>query len=107
MSDTKFTEGPWSVCDEAVNDQWHVGLTVGQISKDDSGKVIGGCRIADPCVLTRKCFANAHLIAAAPEMYDALVKTIKTAEESDRWWLDDYMGIEGLKEILKKARGET
>lgn len=46
--------------------------------------------------------ANANLIAAAPEMYEALDKVNKWLDECD---LDAY--FPKLDELLKKARGEA
>ena len=53
--------------------------------------------------------ANAHLIAAAPEMLEELVKAVKIIENSDAWWMDcpDKGGfdLDSLTTIINKAKG--
>lgn len=49
--------------------------------------------------------ANAHLIAAAPEMYETL-ETIALVLEGRTVFSPDEISSEGIREILAKARGE-
>lgn len=58
------TPGPWRVCERAENPTWFVGTT---IYSQPTGQ-----RVADAFVLSPYHSANAHLIAAAPELYAAL-----------------------------------
>ena len=102
-NETKFTEGEWVVYD--VDDGWGVDegeLIIGMASYNDdysnhfcSHKIL----IEDSNVESR---ANAHLIAAAPEMYkilDFIYKELNGVEESICWG--------DIKNLLSKARGEV
>jgi len=88
VSDTKFTKGPWEVDNGA------------RIYCDD----LTGSIVAEACgfEFVSRCkeeeIANAHLIAAAPEMYAMLDD------------LRQYVGDESreeIEELLAKARGEV
>lgn len=104
MSEPKFTPGPWSVEDR------YVGRMVGEI---------------DTCIA--ECFdhssidrhnakANACLIAAAPELYEALSRMIDIVNDSQgvvgyhlngdiaEW--DEFDDIEVALAALAKARNE-
>lgn len=81
----KFTKGPWG-----VHGDWMI--------VDSSGRLIAQFEPLNDDLSnanTPESFANAHLIAAAPEMYKAL---------------DDLANGRGLdfpiEQLLKKARGE-
>jgi hypothetical protein len=58
------TPGPWAICERAPNDQWYVGSTIFSIPLNK--------RVADISELNADCEANARLIAAAPDMLEAL-----------------------------------
>ena len=93
---TKFTSAPWTIS--------------GLINKD----IVGGdgevvCRVAVPFNDTDQRDANAHLIAAAPDMYEAL----EAAREQIEFKLKvagDYGQFHDLVPVIdaaiKKARGE-
>ena len=92
MSDTKFTPGPWRY------DRTNGSPTTGE-------HMIAG---AKPGYLAevRDCGsgdvrANAHLIAAAPDLYAAL--------EMAQLWLDvdGRFDMQGINAALAKARGEA
>jgi nucleotide-binding universal stress UspA family protein len=71
MGQTKHSPGPWFVCgDEGhphVNEAWSEGRTIGDAN---------GLRVADlyAPLKQERIAANARLIAAAPEMVDALAR---------------------------------
>lgn len=96
MTDTKFTPGPWEVKEEG--EKW---LWVGPASW-----VKRICRVVLYNGTEREDKANAHLIAAAPDLYDAL--------ERAEYMLRQYgMRPEFYREVasearsaLAKARGE-
>ena len=106
----KFTPGPWEAYNSVVHTTkkdslppdrtWGYGLNDGFICCLDDGEYHN---YSDP----EECAANAHLIAAAPEMYEML-----------DFLLDFVMngGNEGeirecyavaIEYVLKKARGEA
>jgi hypothetical protein len=92
----KFTPGPWELGDEAP-------LTI--YAKD--GYAVTGIADADESEGGRpeEDVANAHLIAAAPEMYEALdvAADIIHAAELHKTNPKAYAAI---VEALKKARGD-
>ena len=92
MSKLKHTPGPWKY----QNEKWNT------VKKpDDAEYCIGGelfnvCNILD----TVDPEANARLIAAAPEMLEALIMIYKV-------WHEDSILISSVKAIIEKATGLT
>lgn len=86
MSDTKFTKGPW----------WLSGK--GTIRAGESAWVAH-------CSWHNK-EANAHLIAAAPDLYEALYEIFYYQGGADSVVDDEYV-MERAKAALAKARGES
>ena len=86
----KWTKGPWCVNGETV--------------ESTSGVCRARIAIIDDGAGTNPT-ANAHLIAAAPDMYEAL-RAIITDLPSNRDWLDPVVE-RAAKAALKKARGES
>lgn len=99
MSKAKFTKGKWVVSSVTVNGErvensWSVSVNGFLLANVRSGATF--------CVVDEIQKANAHLIAAAPEMYEMLEK------------IHDSMAGNGeygefcfdVKELLAKARGE-
>ena len=87
MSEEKFTKGEWVV-------------------EDSRAIVCDGFKVAYACSgsnipFISKVSANAHLIAAAPEMYE-LLQSIAVTEMMNG---DDAFS-EQINELLSKARGE-
>lgn len=80
--ETKWTPGPWeSDCEYIVGH--------GQDVDYENVCVVGLCK---------EMGANAHLIAAAPELYEALEYVIKQVPE--------FGSVPGIAETMAKARGE-
>lgn len=93
MSETKFTPGPWQV---------------GKSIYQSQARVVAekGGRVADVFAYEEdQAHANAALIAAAPEMYEALADI---AENCGNHGCSETCAEADCKicEILKKARGE-
>lgn len=105
-SKPKFTPGPWV----APNEMGNLVLT----KEDWTHGLYKGCMqiVITPCD-TKQTEANAHLIAAAPEMYDALevaAAELEQCEPNDEYpeMQMAYRNIMGqIKSALKKARGES
>ena len=87
MSDKKFTKGEW-VIKEAIAHKNQIKI---KDKKGKQGKIIGNIR-------TRE---DAHLIAAAPEMYDMLQSIENDANQIPPFLWDKIQGV------LAKARGES
>ena len=95
MSETKFTKGEWQVSGD--------GLNVNS----------GGCRVAraysgSNIAYVQPARANAHLIAAAPEMYAIIANIVKYSKLNDSS-VNEYThnSILSFEKLLAKARGEN
>lgn len=105
MSGAKFTKGEWFISECSFVD----GCIITSSSRDGMVQI---CSIDsayfDGC--ERNQFeieqeANAHLIAAAPEMYEMLDKFVRCVDDdSSEDFLYQYQDI---KNLLAKARGEA
>jgi len=87
MSDKKFTKGEW-VIKEAIAHKNQIKI---KDKKGKQGKIIGNIR-------TRE---DAHLIAAAPDMYDMLHSIENDANQIPPFLWDK------IQSVLAKARGES
>ena len=97
MSETKFTPGPWIVWADR-NDRYEVGpstnYTVAQMMRTP----------------LHGQYANAHLIAAAPMLYEALkglLLDVKAANATGTFGLELEPGIYQAQVALKAARREA
>lgn len=94
MSKTNFTKGPWVYGDASDN---------GQYVWDPKGERI----VAEAYPDEHQDFeANAHLIAAAPEMYEAIEQTLVEIEFFGDDLHNKLHSVSLLREVLAKARGE-
>ncbi len=114
MTETKFTPGPW----KATSFTLHTGEQVMRIVPTDAYGIInrGPGPICD--VFSQKvgipdesCIANSKLIAAAPDLYEALELILELrSKELGEWLLTPNAKHLTLKEYaqvaLAKARGE-
>lgn len=98
MSETKFTPGPWS---------WWTSNSMKRLSAGRSdGNVLHAYRCSDGVADVSVSDADAHLIAAAPELYEAVAEAFEREynpfepdNQSDRY---HRWGA-----LLAKARGES
>lgn len=96
----KFTPGPWRV-------EYPIGTEHAEIRDMDGRRIAVAIGVYPMRVKTED--ANAHLIASAPEMYEALLKCVSadpTIVTNRPGWMDYIASIEGARAALKKARGE-
>ena len=94
MSQAKFTPGPWVVYKDLPTD-----VVVSQSGECSLATLDCGCG-------SRKTQrANAHLIAAAPELYVALEALIKECDMCGH--PDEPEAVEIARSALAKARGEA
>ena len=111
MSETRFTPGPWRFLEGKDYDEGaNVGrpLTVCGGNNDDLANVYS----ADDSTVSvsrAEAVANAHLIAAAPDLYEALELLLATPEiaDADPRDKDEETQIAERKAraALRKARG--
>lgn len=113
MSEGKHTPGPWELMH--TSDDW---IRIGGNRLDKGGRFVADCCNGATETLSEDV-ANAHLIAAAPELLEALDKSAKWIETAK--FAADVMEVEisgklqsDLKEVLKlnkaaiqKAKGQS
>lgn len=85
MSAPKFTPGPWIYCFRSA----------GTCVETESGRTVA---VASPTPGVGDYDANARLIAAAPEMYEALRALLDVSKT------DDWNGSAKLDDALEAAR---
>jgi len=112
MSKTKFTPGPWKIVKEG-----HEGEIIS--IRDKHRNWIGECNYAlvgdesmygHPIITEREALANARLIAAAPEMYEALEKIMEielAIAQEYPVYADDSTIYAIAENAIRKARGES
>lgn len=91
MSETKFTKGEWRV-------------DVCRLTGVASVIPEKGMYTHDSICLCMGDKANAHLIAAAPDMYKMLEITMNILNGDD---FENEVSNQDIKELLAKARGEV
>ena len=95
----KFTPGPWFVVPQ--------GCFVADRKVEFDGD---GARVGETPNMCIECAseADAHLIAAAPEMYHAIIRCISELERASSMGINIVPGvIEDACGALRKARGEA
>lgn len=97
MTETKFTPGPWKWVKSNDHDWSSYDLSPGILTKDTADGTPFGDEIDK---------ANAHLIAAAPELYEKLAKIRGwiNVDAEGPWGKRFYAEVDAL---LAKARGEA
>ena len=107
------TPGPWKITKEDVGDEDFIIIPTG-IEGANGKTVVGsvGGLCSEDCDLKEgELEANANLIAAAPELLEALARISGMAHDYDQ--LSDveetrFAEIEQIaSEVIKKARGEA
>ena len=91
MSETKFTPGPWKRKDNFV---------YSPMSDEDDTLFVS---IAVACTGIAPAIVNANLIAAAPDMYEALETIERVAGIG---MMEDDPARVKARDALRKARGE-
>ena len=99
MSETKFTPGPWTAT------SYPDSLEASVLAPICGTEAIGEIAWIGENNFKTQAEANAHLIAAAPEMYEALEQCLERLEVIDPARLSNR--IANAKAVLAKARGES
>ena len=90
MCEAKFTKGPWVARGKTPSRIYGMQRKDKEVIVAATGSVIN------------EAGANAHLIAAAPEMYEMLEYVMKCAAMQDNLTID----ANEISKLLAKARGE-
>lgn len=99
MSETKFTPGTWEVRQWAGADWPENRVSIGP-----KGTALAiSPRFSD----RQQMLIDAHLIAAAPELYTVLAKIVADYDELGQYESPDEDYIDLAKVALAKARGEV
>lgn len=109
-NETKWAPGPWYVSSNgnisntvmAVTGRWEFGDYSECVCLFQSALGPGSHKFRDE---EENAKANAHLIAAAPELYEALEKLEKLARVSEDYFFDH--AVDRAQKALAKARGES
>lgn len=91
MKEFKGTPGPWNAQEHTV---W---------GKDIGDRIALSAMKYENSVVTVEGLANAQLIAAAPELLEALQKIDRDIEANQLWEYVDHLGI---RKVIAKALGE-
>ena len=97
MSEAKHTPGPWTISDD--HGQRWIETTAGN---DDTIAQVFRRNNSVSAARDIEYTANAHLIAAAPELLEALKEI--TSDYADRFDLDSLSTNPGIKSSIKQAR---
>lgn len=105
MSELKFTPGPWqSVNATDVFTPLAAKTRSGKKAPKDDGWHIADCQPAFSDMPHSEMRANAALIAAAPELYEALENASTMLRRVELESSDEY---QAAMRVLAKARGES
>lgn len=101
-----FTPGPWFVED---NDRAISSNAATDIALVNMANIRYGWDGPDFLTASHRA-ANAHLIAAAPELLEQLQDVLARIEKSEEWWMDcpDRGGFDAnaIRSAIAKATGE-
>lgn len=109
MSEPKWTKGPWAI--HVIRHHYFIGRPKSDnVKRDGLADVavsIDGRELTDEA--EARVEANAHLIAAAPELYEALVAVLDAranhiVNDDPSWWDD---AVPKAEAALARARGES
>lgn len=102
---TKWTPGPWGIGTSADH---MPAVTVPVHRSEGSGFVVAHInRLPRMGSVHGDMDANARLIAAAPDLYEALVQMVQTYWEEAKDYEPPPSMVQAAKRAIAKARGEA
>lgn len=111
MTEPKWTPGPWRVgLYDAGDCSWHSGTPSIEAPEDLDCAIVHWDGFAQQYWRSARgdaeIHANAHLIAAAPELYEALAEaeeqlSLLAKRPDDNWW------VQKARAAMARARGEA
>ena len=104
-NETKWTPGPWVAYENAEDKCFYVAQQDGAPYTPDYSDVCGlECRTwsGERTIVQQ---ANAHLIAAAPDLYEALGQAVTSMQ--DNGYSNSHVAVRAARAALAKARGES
>jgi hypothetical protein len=107
MREARFTQGPWGLSKRCGSERVVIAEEL-----DDDGEYYGDipiCFVTCQCVDINEAYANARLIAAAPEMLRLLEKLYALANidiMGKVYSPDHEINIDELAAVIAKAKGE-
>ena len=106
MSKTEFTPGPWVSSAGHIYKTGKDGANIAAVSEPRAETHVGYTPVRLGSKDADEAFANAHLIAAAPELYEALDELTNYSGGASNALEDPYV-MERVEAALSKARGES
>ena len=100
---TRFTPGPWKTAERAKGS--NQGIVIRSVNHDDGGSIAISLGYQ-----SEECLANARLIAASPDLLDALIsiKEYWSRDRNDQAMHDAcWHAVETAAAAIAKVRGET
>lgn len=98
---SKHTPGPWLMVEAEIIGRDYLAIMQSKL-KEKEGPYPLICEITNMIHKTEEDVSNARLIAAAPDMLEALEEVIKSLE-TGKWNKSTYPMA---KEAIKKAKGD-
>lgn len=114
-NETKFTDAPWMVTltadgDYSINTHTHTAVSVAESRVSDRDVVVkdddGYPQFGEGVDYIEHHRYNAHLIAAAPELYESLKIAVEVLEKTANDTLIGRNAAEDARTVLARARGE-
>jgi len=97
--ETEFTPGPWFALPTIPEQGWE-GYAIH--ANTNIGYVTTIAEVSGPQRKTKE--ANAVLIAAAPDLYEALDQAVTSMQDSG--YQNSHIAVRAARDALAKARGE-
>jgi hypothetical protein len=105
MSEAKFTPGPWYAVNRGTKHEPMMSVMAARIAGQKPRHEVALCATGDSPQEMED--ANAHLIAAAPDLYKALKACIKALNNDTTVWDNYWSAVKAGDAALAKAEGRS